>query len=89
MPNNYEQQPRVEFSVSMGNFEQARAVASHLAALGMPNALEVFQIEHERAIAASKVFIRNAAAEEVDEAQKLESQQVGHSKSDYVPTGTL
>ena len=37
----------------------------------------------------SKQFIRNAGADEVDAAQKIESQQVGHSKSGYIPTGTL
>lgn len=89
MPNNYDELPRVNFSVGLGNFRQAKAVAEHLAALGMPEALQEFEREYTRAKAASRIFIRNAGADEVDEAQKIESQKVGHSKSGYVPTGTL
>lgn len=90
MPNDsYENLPRVNFSVNTSDFERARAVAQNLARMGMPEAMDEFNREYARAKAASKIFIRNAAAEEVDEAQKIESQKVGHSKSGYVPTGTL
>lgn len=90
MPNDsYENLPRVNFSVNTSDFERARAVAQTLARMGMPEAMDEFNREYARAKAASKIFIRNAAAEEVDEAQKIESQKVGHSKSGYVPTGTL
>lgn len=90
MPNDsYENLPRVNFSVDMKNFEQLRARAQALARMGMPEAMAEFNREYARAKSASKIFIRNAAAEEVDEAQKIESQKVGHSKSGYVPTGTL
>lgn len=89
MPNNLDEVPRVSFSVDMGDFNNARQVASLLASLGIPEAQREFEREFRRAKAASKIFIRNAAAEEIDEAQKIESQKVGHSKSGYVPTGTL
>lgn len=90
MPNDsYENLPRVNFAVDMRAFEQARATAQRLAQLGMPEAMEEFNREFIRSKAASKIFIRNIAAQEVDEAQKIESQKVGHSKSGYKPTGTL
>jgi hypothetical protein len=89
MANNYDELPRVNFEVDMGNFEQARATAQALAAMGMPEALEEVNREYARAKAASKIFIRNAAAQEVEAASDLEASLVGHSKSGYVPTGTL
>ncbi|MBU9696128.1 hypothetical protein KSL82_09585 [Limosilactobacillus portuensis] len=90
MPNDsYENLPRVNFSVNTKEFELLRAKAQALARMGMPEAMAEFNREYARAKTASKIFIRNAAAEEVDEAQKIESQKVGHSKSGYVPTGTL
>ena len=89
MPNNYDEVPRVEFSVDMGDFNNVKQVAAMLASLGIPEGTLEFEREYARAKAASKIFIRNAGAEEVDEAQKIESQKVGHSKSGYVPTGTL
>ena len=45
MANNYDELPRVNFEVDMGNFEQARATAQALAAMGMPEALEEFNRE--------------------------------------------
>lgn len=89
MPSNYDELPRVEFSVDMGNFAQARATAQRLAAMGVPGAMEEFNREFTRAKAASKIFIRNAGAEEVEAAANIEREVVGHSKSGYVPTGTL
>ena len=89
MPNNYDEIPRVNFSVNTQEFERLRAKAQLLASMGMPEALAEFNREYARAKAASKIFIRNAGAEEIDEAQKIERQKVGHSKSSYVPTGTL
>lgn len=89
MPNNYDEVPRVEFSVDMGDFNNVKQAAAILASLGIPEGTREFEREYARAKAASKIFIRNAGAEEVDEAQKIESQKVGHSKSGYVPTGTL
>lgn len=78
MPNDsYENLPRVNFSVSTKEFELLRAEAQALARMGMPEAMAEFNREYARAKAASKIFIRNAAAEEVDEAQKIESQKVG------------
>ena len=90
MPNSsYENLPRVNFSVNTREFERVRVTAQLLARMGMPEAMTEFNREYARAKAASKIFISNAGAEEVDEAQKIESQKVGHSKSGYVPTGTL
>lgn len=89
MPNNYDKLPSVEFGVDMRRLARARAAAETMARLGMPEAMQEYERERARALAASKIFIRNAGAEEVDEAQKIESQKVGHSKSGYVPTGTL
>lgn len=87
--DSYDQLPRVNFSVSMKDFPKVERVAQQLAALGMPEAMSEYERELIKATVASKVFIRNAGAQEVDEAQKIESRQVGHSKSGYVPTGTL
>lgn len=89
MPNNYDEIPRVNFEVRMQQFEKLRMVAERLAQMGMPEAMAEYNREYARAKAASKIFIRNAGAEEVDEAQKIESQKVGHSKSGYIPTSTL
>lgn len=87
--DSFEKLPSVEFSVEDGDFIKVKAAAEQLASLGMPEAMEEYNREYARAKAATKVFIRNAGAQEVDEAQKLESAQVGHSKSGYKPTGTL
>ena len=90
MPNDsYEKLSRVEFSVDMGNFEQAKMAAQQMEALGVPGAMAEYEREFRRAKAASKIFIRNAGAEEVEAASDLESTLVGNSKSGYKPTGTL
>lgn len=89
MANNYNELPRVNFSVDMGNFEEARRAAQALEEAGMPGAMAEFEREYERAIIGSKAFIRKAGADEVEEAAKIERSKVGHSKSGYVPTGTL
>ncbi|KRM83295.1 hypothetical protein FC35_GL000917 [Limosilactobacillus coleohominis DSM 14060] len=89
MANNYDKLPRVEFSVDMGNFEQAKAAAQALEEAGMTGAMAEFEREYQRALAGSKAFIRKAAADEIKKAAEKERQQVGQSKSGYVPTGTL
>ena len=91
MPNsdNKDELPSVDFSVNLDAFEKVRATAQALSALGMPEAAREYEMEFLRAKEASKLFVRNIAADEVDLAQKIESQKVGHSKSGYVPTGTL
>lgn len=89
MANNYNELPRVNFSVDMGNFEEARRAAQALEEAGMPGAMAEFEREYERAIIGSKAFIRKAGADEVEEAAKIERSKVGHSKSGYEPTGTL
>lgn len=89
MANNYDQLPRVDFEVSLSDFKRLEAIARKMEALGFEGAYAEFQREYQRAKENSLMFIRNAAADEVDEAQKIESRQVGHSKSGYIPTGTL
>lgn len=90
MPNDsYDKLPRVEFSVDMGDFEKAQLAAQRMESLGVPGAMAEFRREHTRAKAASKIFIKNAGAQEVEAASDLEASLVGHSKSGYKPTGTL
>lgn len=89
MANNYDKLPRVEYSVDMGNFEQAKAAAQALEEAGMPGAMAEFEREYHRALVGSKAFIRKAAADEIKKAAEIERQKVGRSKSGYVPTGTL
>lgn len=89
MANNYDKLPRVEYSVDMGNFEQAKAAAQALEEAGMQGAMAEFEREYHRALVGSKAFIRKAAADEIKKAAEIERQKVGHSKSGYVPTGTL
>lgn len=89
MLNNYDKLPSVEFGVDMKQLARVRAAAEAMARLGMPDAMEEYNRERARALAASKIFIRNAAADEVEMAGDIERQKVGHSKSGYKPTGTL
>lgn len=89
MANNYDQLPRVEFEVNLADFKRLERIARTLEAAGLQGAYAEFQREYANALRVSKQFIRNAGADEVDAAQKIESQQVGHSKSGYIPTGTL
>ena len=89
MANNYDELPRVDFGVDMGNFEQAKAAAQALEEAGMPGAIAEFEREYQRALVGSKAFIRKAAADEIKKAAEKERQQVGHSKSGYDPTSTL
>lgn len=89
MPNNYDELPRVNFSVDLGNFMEAKAAAELLASMGMPEALQEFEADLAKAKAGSQKFIRKVGADEVEEAAKIERDLVGHSKSGYVPTGTL
>lgn len=87
--DSFKNLPAVQFSVDDGDFAKVKATAQRLAEMGMPEALQEYEREYRRAQAASKIFIRNAAAEEVEAAQDLERSLVGHSKSGYKPTGTL
>lgn len=53
MPNDsYEKLPRVEFSVDMGDFEQAKMAAQQMEALGVPGAMAEYEREFRRAKAA-------------------------------------
>ncbi|WP_405024768.1 HK97-gp10 family putative phage morphogenesis protein [Ligilactobacillus sp. LYQ139] len=81
--------PTVKFGVNLDAFNQVRAAAQALADAGMPEALAEFDREFQQAQRLSRQFVLQAGAKEVDAAQKLESSLVGHSKSRYVPTGTL
>ena len=81
--------PTVKFGVNLDAFNQVRAAAQALADAGMPEALTEFDREFQQAQRLSRQFVLQAGAKEVDVAQKLESSQVGHSKSGYIPTGTL
>ncbi|MFK5676032.1 HK97-gp10 family putative phage morphogenesis protein [Ligilactobacillus sp. LYQ60] len=81
--------PTVKFGVNLDAFKQARTAAQALADAGMPEALAEFDREFQQAQRLSRQFVLQAGAKEVDAAQKLESSLVGHSKSRYVPTGTL
>lgn len=89
MANNYDKLPRVEYSVDMGNFEQAKAAAQALEEAGMTGAMAEFEREYHRALVDSKAFIRKAAADEIKKAAEIERDLVGDKKSGYVPTGTL
>ena len=81
--------PTVKFRLDKGNLEAMRQVASVMAQCGFSEAVGEADKTISRANALGQRFIQNAGAKEIDEAQRIESSLVGHSKSGYVPTGNL
>ena len=61
--DNKDELPSVDFSVNLDAFEKVRATAQALSALGMPEAAREYEMEFLRAKEASKLFIRNIAAD--------------------------
>ena len=91
MDNNLDESvlPTVHFHIDKGNLEAMRQVASMMAQCGFSEAVGEADKTISRANALSQRFIQNAGAKEIDEAQRIESSLVGHSKSGYIPTGNL
>lgn len=81
--------PTVKFHVDTSNLKAMHQAANIMAQFGFSEAVGEADKTISRANALSQRFIQNAGAKEVNEAQKLESSLVGHSKSGYVPTGNL
>lgn len=81
--------PVVSFSVDTSGLEQMKQVAQSMASNGFDEAVGIANATEQKAQALSKAFIKNAGAKEVNQAQVIESQLVGHGKSGYVPTGNL